>query len=171
MVRFQNKLPTAIWFSQHSYGQAFKYSVVEKQGLRPVGYSASGSHATYATAGKHDHTIPGLTQPRVGLLTDTTDKGTLWDPLLGALFYSYDGNSKAFAAYDGATTTNYLKFNGKWGDKQYPKGDPRQNLILGIDATAKFVDGPTGPEDKQLVRANVCPDQKGQICIVRSRLE
>ena len=167
MVRFKNGQPTEIWFSQHSFGEAYKYSAVEKQGVRPVAYSASGSHANYATTGKHDHTIPGVSLPQQGFLTDTTDKGTLWDPLLGALFYSYDGNSKAFTAYDGSTPTNYLKFNGKWGDQRYPNSDPRQKTIFGIAATAKFVDGPTGPEDKQLVRSKVCPDKDGFVCVVR----
>lgn len=30
MVRFQDEVPQAIWYSQHSNGQAFKYDVVEK---------------------------------------------------------------------------------------------------------------------------------------------
>lgn len=36
MVRFQNGVPQAVWYSQHSAGQAFKYSVVLKDaaGLR-----------------------------------------------------------------------------------------------------------------------------------------
>ena len=51
MIRFKNGVPQAIWYSQHAYGEAFTYSAVEKQGVRPVGYSAKGSHATYATAG------------------------------------------------------------------------------------------------------------------------
>ena len=141
MVRFQNEQPTAIWFSQHSYGQAFEYLAVEKQGKRPVGYSAVGSHATYPTSGKHDHTVPGVSLPRAGILTDTTDQGTLWDPLLSAYFYSYDGNSKAFTAYDGSSPTNYLNFLGHWGDKKYPKSDKRQSDIFGISGTEKFVDG------------------------------
>jgi hypothetical protein len=30
MVRFHNELPTVVWYSQHSSGQAFKYEVVMK---------------------------------------------------------------------------------------------------------------------------------------------
>lgn len=51
MIRFQNGVPQAMWFSQHLYGDAYTYSAVEKRGLRPVIYSAEGSHACYATSG------------------------------------------------------------------------------------------------------------------------
>lgn len=51
MVRFANGTPTAVWYSQHSYGQAFTYNAVEKSGKRPYSYSGNGTHANYATAG------------------------------------------------------------------------------------------------------------------------
>ena len=51
MIRFKNGVPQAIWYSQHAYGEAFTYDAVEKQGVRPVAYSAKGSHANYATSG------------------------------------------------------------------------------------------------------------------------
>ena len=51
----------------------------------------------------------------------------------------------------------------------YPLSDPRQKEILDIPATAKFTSGPTGPEDKQLNRTNVCPDN-GIACIIRTVL-
>ena len=165
MIRFQNGKPSQVWFSQHAFGEAFTYDCLEKQGPRVVAYSGNGSHANYATSGKHDHTIPDFNLPGEGILTDTTDKGTLWDPLLSAYFYSYDASAKSFTAYDPSYPTAWLSFIGKWGDQQYPDSDPRQHKILGVDATARFSGGPTGPEDKQLNRTKVCPT--GEACFVR----
>ncbi|KAG8534225.1 uncharacterized protein KY384_001069 [Bacidia gigantensis] len=161
MVRFQDAKPQAIWFSQHSFGEAFTYDTVEKQGIRPVAYSANGTHANYATSGTHDHTLPGVSGSQ-GLLEDHCDKGTLWDPLLGAYFYQFDASTQAFAAYDGSSPVKWLSFAGKFGDKQYPDSDPRQHKIFGIDATAKFTDGPTGPISKDLNRTD-------QLTIVTAR--
>ncbi|KAI4237408.1 MAG: hypothetical protein L6R40_005900 [Gallowayella cf. fulva] len=138
MIRFKNGVPQAIWYSQHSYGEAFTYSAVEKQGQRPVAYSAKGTHATYATTGTHDHTIPGLNLP-AGPIEDRCDQGTLWDPILSAYFYKYDAASDAFSAYDGTSPTNWLQYLGKWGDQQYPDSDPRQKKVLGISATANLL--------------------------------
>ncbi|KAL9100285.1 MAG: hypothetical protein Q9163_004317 [Psora crenata] len=149
MVRFQNGNPMAVWFSQHAFGQAFTYDAVEKQGVRPVAYCAHGTHAIYATTGTHDHTIPGLNLPK-GFLEDECDQGTLWDPILSAYFYSYSAGTKVFTAYGGSYPVPWLKFVGRWGDEEYPDSDPRQRKVLGIDATALFVGGPTGPQGKQL---------------------
>ena len=65
MIRFQNGVPQKIWYSQHSNGEAFTYAATEKyaSGVRPVVYSANGSHANYAIPGTHDHTIPNLNLP------------------------------------------------------------------------------------------------------------
>lgn len=52
-----------------------------------------------------------------------------------------------------------------WGDKQYNDTDPRQELLFNISGTAKYSDGPTGPEDKQLNRTRVCPDN-GDLCVI-----
>lgn len=164
MIRFKNGVPQAVWYSQHGNGQAFTYSCLEKRGLRPIGYSANGSHAIFAIKGDHDHSIPNLNLP-VGPVEDHTDKGKLWDPTLSAYSYSFNANTNTFTPYDPGFPTNWLYFSGKWGDQQYPFSDPRQKRILGISATAKFVGGPTGPLDKQLNRKFVCPDN-GLLCVV-----
>lgn len=170
MVRFLNEEPQAVWFSQHAYGEAFSYNAVEKKGQRPVAYSANGSHANYATAGTHDHTIPNLNLPR-GFLEDQCDQGTLWDPTLSAYYYSFDAGSQKFTAYDSSSPTAWLSYNGQWGDQEYPKSDPRQHFILpGVDATAKFTSGPNGPLFKQLNRTNVCIDYNKEPCIIRPDL-
>ncbi|KAL8787894.1 MAG: hypothetical protein Q9213_001921 [Squamulea squamosa] len=165
MIRFRDGVPQAIWYSQHNYGEAFTYAAVEKQGQRPVGYSAKGTHATYATTGTHDHTIPGLNLP-AGPIQDYCDQGTLWDPIASAYFYSYDAASNTFKAYDGASPTNWLQYLGKWGDQQYPNSDPRQKKIFNISATAKYTGGPTGPQDKSLNRPDVCLPKDNTACFV-----
>ncbi|OCK80769.1 hypothetical protein K432DRAFT_296964 [Lepidopterella palustris CBS 459.81] len=167
MIRFSDGIPTYIWYSQHSNGEAFAYKVVKKSGLRPITYSANGSHANYATTGDHDHTIPNFNLP-AGLVEDHTDAGTLWDPMLSAYYYSYtpiSSSAGTFAAYDTSTPVNWLYYTGKWGDEQYPDSDKRQKNFLRL-GFYKYVSGPTGPEDKQLNRTKVCPDN-GVNCILR----
>ncbi|KAL8732295.1 MAG: hypothetical protein Q9166_002867 [cf. Caloplaca sp. 2 TL-2023] len=170
MIRFANGTPTQLWYSQHSFGEAFTYDCLEKQGTRPVAYSGNGSHAVYAVTGTHDHTIPNVNLPGKGLLTDYTDQGTLWDPLRSAYYYSYDANAYSFTAYNASHPTGWFRYIGKWGDQEYPDSDPRQHKILGIDATARFTSGPTGPRDKQLNRTDACPVVKGYVCDVRTEI-
>ncbi|EEQ91112.1 uncharacterized protein BDCG_06232 [Blastomyces dermatitidis ER-3] len=153
MIRFENGAPQAIWYSQHSAGQAFTYEATEKQGLRPVGYSSNGSHAVYSTPGTHDHTIPGFNLPG-GLLEDETDRGVLWDPLLSAYAYSYDNATEIFTPYDASTPTSYLYFDGRWGDQQLPDDAEGQIVLFG---QRKYVSAPNGVKFKRLVREEVCP--------------
>lgn len=166
MVRFVDSVPQAVWFSQHSGGEVFTYAAVEKaaDGKRPVVYVANGTHANYATAGTHDHTIPGLNLP-AGPLEDHTDKGVFWDPTANAFEYSFDTTTGSFAAYNGQDPTGYLDFSGHWGDNQLPDSTPGQIDIFG---QAKYVAGPTGPKDKDLGRTDVCPS--GDSCTVRTVL-
>jgi hypothetical protein len=51
MIRYKDGVPQALWYSQHGFGEAFTYAAVEKRGIRPVTYSAVGSHANYAVNG------------------------------------------------------------------------------------------------------------------------
>ncbi|KFY08925.1 hypothetical protein V491_08396, partial [Pseudogymnoascus sp. VKM F-3775] len=96
MIRFIDGEPQAIWYSQHGSGQAFAYDAVEKIGRRPVGYSARGTHANYASAGPHDMLLPGTHLPFNLLLTDHSSNGTLWDPTLNAYWYTYDAITSDF---------------------------------------------------------------------------
>ncbi|KAK7887581.1 Vacuolar protein sorting-associated protein 62 [Exophiala xenobiotica] len=166
MVRFVSGAPTAVYYSQHSGGEAFTYAATEKgpDGVRPVAYVANGTHANYATAGPHDHTIPNL-NTEAGPLTDHTDKGPFWDPLLSAYLYSYDNSTGVFAAYNGVDPTGWLNFAGRWGDNELPDSTPGQMDVFG---EKKYVAGPTGPRDKSLGRTAVCPD--GDSCDIKSSL-
>ncbi|KAI9730036.1 MAG: hypothetical protein M1818_008305 [Claussenomyces sp. TS43310] len=165
MIRFVKGVPQAVWYSQHGNGQAFAYSAVEKAGPRPITYSARGSHANYAIGGIHDHLIPDLNLPN-GFLRDYTSKGTLWDPLLSTYWYKYHDPSKSFSSASKGSPLGVMHYRGRWGDQQYPRSDPRQKDLFGFK---KYVGGPTGPWNKQLNRAQVCPDN-GLFCIVRTRL-
>ena len=165
MIRFQEGQPQAIWYSQHGNGQAFNYVTVEKVGVRPIAYSANGSHANYAIAGIHDHTIPDLNLP-AGFLLDYTSKGRLWDPTLSTYYYNYHASNSSFEGINNAPV-GAMTYKGRWGDEQYSDDDTRQPApFFGF---RKFVSGPTGPWDKQLNRTKVCPEN-GIPCIVRDRL-
>ena len=165
MIRFQDGMPKEIWYSQHGNGEAFTYKTVEKKGVRPIAYSAMGSHANYAIAGTHDHTIPDLNLP-AGFLQDYTSQGLLWDPIKNTYFYNYNAENMSFSPADGDSPVGAMYFNGQWGDEQYKQDDPRQKFFFGF---YKFVGGPTGPWDKQLNRTKVCPEN-GLLCIVRESL-
>lgn len=168
MVRFVNGTPTALWYSQHSYGQAFTYDAVEKEGIRPVAYSARGSHANYGMPGLHDHSIPDHNLPS-GFLIDHTSKGRIWDPILNAYFYTFDPTTKSFTSVgERESPLGFMYFTGQWGDEQYPREDPRQDIFLGF---YKYVSGPTGPRDKDLNRTEMCPTNYRLLpCTVRDEL-
>lgn len=171
MVRFNStsQTPISLWYSQHSGGEAFEYSAVQKspdEPKRPLVYSANGTHANYATPGTHDHTIPGLNLP-AGPIEDHTDAGALWDPTLNAYYFSftpsspgnYSDDTGKFSAY-GDEPTDWLYFAGHWGDDRLPENDPRQNCDFGVDGLCQYQGGPTGPYFKDLNRDKVCPDSQ-----------
>jgi hypothetical protein len=158
MIRFLDGKPQAVWYSQHTSGEAFAYNVLEKAGQRPITYSANGTHANYAIPGPKDHTIPGFNLPVAILLKDYCDRGTLWDPTKSAYIYTRDGTvAHGFRAYNGQDPIAWLAYSGQWGDQELPQNDARQRDGLGLGFSRTWTQGPTGPAFKDLTRTNVCP--------------
>ncbi|KAH7392376.1 vacuolar sorting-associated protein-like protein [Phaeosphaeria sp. MPI-PUGE-AT-0046c] len=161
LVRFQHGEPKAVFFSEHAYGEAYTYEAVEKVGKRPIGFSATGTHAMYATAGVHPYSLPG------GILHDVTDRGPLWDPVQNLYSFTYDYRT------DRLLTSNltpdapvgWFYYAGHWGDKFYPLSDPRQYRFVG---QYHYVNGPLGPRFKNLGRQEVC--QGNSECILKKFL-
>ncbi|CBF79414.1 hypothetical protein AN7454.2 [Aspergillus nidulans FGSC A4] len=160
LVRFHHGIPKALFFSAHSGGEAYSYEALEKIGRRPVIYSATGTHAMYATPGVHSYILPW------GLLHDQTDRGPLWDPLLNSHMYTYDHVSDTLRASTLSPTapTEWFYFNGHWGDKFYPLGDHRQYRFAG---QYHYVNGPLGPRFKHLNRRKVCQTPDEEPCIIK----
>ncbi|KAH7118889.1 hypothetical protein B0J11DRAFT_79609 [Dendryphion nanum] len=157
-VRFQHGVPKAIFFSEHSFGEAYTWDAVEKIGKRPVGFSATGTHAMYATSGVHPYILPG------GILHDVTDRGPLWDPTLNLYSYTYDYKNDYLRASNitPKAPIEWFYFIGHWGDKFYPLSDPRQYRFLG---QYHYVNGPLGPRFKNLGRQEIC--QGNEECLLK----
>ncbi|KAL4901936.1 hypothetical protein BDW74DRAFT_159240 [Aspergillus multicolor] len=160
LVRFHHGKPKALFFSAHSGGEAYSYEAVEKIGRRPVIYSATGTHAMYATPGVHSYILPW------GLLHDETDRGPLWDPLLNSHIYTYDHVNDTLRAstLNPTAPTEWFYFNGHWGDKFYPLGDHRQYRFAG---QYHYVNGPLGPRFKHLNRRKVCQTPDDEPCVIK----
>lgn len=153
-IRFYKGKPKAIFLSEHDNGAAYAWEAVEKIGNRPVTYSATGTHAMYATPGVHTYVLP------FGLLHDITDRGPLWDPVLNMKSYTYDHRKDLLRAstLNPHVPTEWFYFWGHWGDKFYPLDDPRQYRFAG---QYHYVNGPLGPRFKRLGRARICQGTQG----------
>ncbi|PGH12517.1 hypothetical protein AJ80_06678 [Polytolypa hystricis UAMH7299] len=160
LVRFHNGTPKTVYFSEHSGGEAYSYKAVEKIGKRPVIYSATGTHAMYATPGTHSYILPW------GLLHDRTDRGPLWDPALNSHVYTYDYKNDTLRAstVTPQAPTEWFYFAGHWGDKFYPLGDERQYRFAG---QYHYVNGPLGPRFKNLGRQDACQSDETP-CVIKN---
>lgn len=160
-VRFQHGKPKAVFFSEHSFGEAYTWDAVEKSGKRPIGFSATGTHAMYATPGLHPYVLPG------GILHDVTDRGPLWDPVQNMYSYTYNYRSGTLLSskLNPAAPVSWFYYGGHWGDKIYPLNDPRQYRFLG---QYHYVNGPLGPRFKNLGRQEIC--QGRGACAVKKKI-
>lgn len=163
LVRFYKGEPIIVWMSAHGGGQAYYYHNLEKYESNPnhpVIFSARGTHANYVSVGQHPHDLP------YAILSDFTDRGDLWNPTKNYLSYTYDGCK----VHPGKTNRNphhvgreieyhnWLRFNGHWGDKQLADDDNRQRyLFIGGH---KYINGPKGPLEKNLLRLKPCERHK-----------
>ncbi|TDZ40752.1 Vacuolar protein sorting-associated protein 62 [Colletotrichum trifolii] len=166
VVRFQHGKPRAVFLSEHAAGQVYTYEALEKRGVRPVLYSAVGSHAMYPNPGNHPYVLP------FNMLKDVTDRGHLWDPAKNTYSYWYDpkketdvpsstGNRTCSRNPDGFTPsaenpdapTSWLSFMGAWGDNIYPLADARQWRLFN---QYHYDEGPYGPKLKNLERRALC---------------
>ncbi|KAH3682660.1 hypothetical protein WICPIJ_006374 [Wickerhamomyces pijperi] len=163
LTRFYKGVPVYVWMSAHGGGNAYHYEAMEKfdRGYkRPLIFSSRGTHANYALIGRHSHDLPW------GMLSDFTDKGSLWDPAENYLGYTWDGHNLSIIDSESKGQVNYteqkidpnwLLFKGKWGNAQLPTWDPRQQWSI---FEWKYITGPTGPLTKNLSRLRLCQTKK-----------
>ena len=171
LIRFKDGKPIEVFLSEHNFGDAYAWHAMEKYvpdpegegtmigtwsnetagtiAKRPVVYSATGSHAMYATPGLHPYILPW------GMLHDQTDRGPLWDPALNAKSFVYDPKNHTVRAstLNPKAPTSWFDYAGHWGDKYYQLSDPRQYRLAG---QYHYVNGPSGPKFKNLARQHVC---------------
>lgn len=181
LVRFYNGEPQLVWMSAHSGGTAYKYPAMEKMTVqsitksreptqRPVIFSGRGTHANYATVGQHSHDLPYY------ILSDFTDRGPLWDPARNFLAYTYNGSVVTYAngSEHGREERygDWLYYLGHWGDKKLAPTDHRQKYS---PFEWRYIDGPIGPLDKNLMRVGPCqeyePHRLFGACDIRSTLK
>ncbi|KAK9457765.1 hypothetical protein V1511DRAFT_490776 [Dipodascopsis uninucleata] len=169
VLRFHNGEPHSLWMSAHSGGSGFTFKALEKlesNPERPVIFSARGTHANYGTAGQHSRDLP------FRMLGDFTDRGMLWDPAKNFVGYTYDGTHVYGANGLSPADSAWLYYSGHWGDKTLDPSDPRQRYH---PFEWRYIDGPTGPLDKNLMRATVCQQPAWYnifgTCRIRNTLE
>lgn len=160
MVRFHHGKPKYVYVSEHFFGEAYTYNAIEKIGKRPVVYSAEGTHAMYATPGRHPYVLP------LGLLHDETDRGPLWDPTKNMHTYTYDLAEDDLQATNATPSApiEWFHFRGHWGDKRYDLQDSRQYVFAG---QYHYVNGPLGPKAKNLGRKSVCQGLETDPCVIK----
>ncbi|AGO11151.1 AaceriAFR324Wp [[Ashbya] aceris (nom. inval.)] len=164
LVRFLHGKPQYLWMSAHGGGSGYVYDAVEKKDhwrvvggelqrtvlKRPLIFSSRGTHANYASIGQHAHDVPFFFSP----LSDFTDRGPLWDPSMNFYAYTFDGETVTpFSQRERELGTDWLYYNGRWGDKQLIWSDKRQHWCL-LQWT--YIDGPYGPLKKNLQRTGLC---------------
>jgi len=177
LVRFNREThePEVVWMSAHGGGTAFRFDSMAQENVfgsvRPILFSARGTHAQYTSVGRHSHDIPWH------MLSDFTDRGDLWDPAKNFVAYELDIGTGVLRPGNGSVQGreqkfgDWLLFDGHWGNAALDKHDPRQQWS---PFEWRMIDGPLGPLAKNLERKVPCERSKwwnyAQSCRIRGRL-
>lgn len=97
---------------------------------------------------------------------DHTSNGPLWDPTLSAYYYAWSAETKKFTPAKDDTPENYLYFQGRWGDQEYPDDVEGQDNFHGFH---KWTGGPQGPLFKHLDRTEVCLPNRPK-CVIKTKI-
>lgn len=152
LTRFYKGIPIYVWMSAHGGGGSYHYKALEKSDIdfkKPIIFSAKGTHANYPSTGQHQHDLP------FGILSDFTDRGSLWDPSKNYLGYTWDGIN--LTSNNERDLEDWLLYQGHWGDDKLAPSDPRQ---VWSPWEWKYIEGPTGPLTKNLSRKKLCQTKK-----------
>lgn len=169
LTRFRGGKPELVWMSAHGGGTAYVWDSLERQDGRPALFSARGTHAQYVSRGRHSHDIPWH------MLSDFTDRGSLWDPAKNYVAYTFDGTTLRPA--NGSVEKreldwgDWLLYDGYWGNPQLDPDDLRQQWS---PFEWRIIDGPSGPLSKNLMRDKPCERFKWwnflHSCRIRNRV-
>jgi hypothetical protein len=156
-IRFVNGIPQSVHVGAHKNdqpdmadtyfccawtpsGKAGRSEVaLQWMGQHPIVYAATGSHGTWATAGKHNYT----TIPTGDRLNDYTSAGKLWKTWEKMVWFSWDPNGSILVLLN--------DYEGRWGAHHLGKDACTLSggvlcSALGIpDDEYQLNDGPTLP--------------------------
>lgn len=152
-IRFKDDKPLQLYLAQHDFGQSFDWGDYRVQyiknvdnynqtvNMRPILYSAKGSHGTYAEPG--DHVYYKIFNG--DKLVDKTNKGKAWQTWQNIILIPNNDHK--------SMTKNWHNYSGRWGN-------PKQTCtFLGINFEKIFKscilnDGPRGPGFKEATNSS-----------------
>jgi len=140
--------PVGVYLSAHSFGSAYAWEQVPKEGTHPIAFAAKGSHGLWIDAGIHKYG-----QALEEDLTDHTSEGSHWDTWNLLEYFDFDEKQGL------GSSTWPLWMDLEYNDHTLGDSDPASGPIWrwGNPEMEQcpfgycwLVDGPTGPVDKDL---------------------
>lgn len=159
--------PAQVYLSAHSFGGAYAWEDLERQGTHPVVYAARGSHGVWNAPG--DHVYMTIGEEVLGVcvtlvcadLTDETAAGTAWDTwdnLAGFDFAAKEGlGGEPWPTWmsDAFTDPGPPPPEQPGAGPIFRWGNEEDCSTLGVDISdligvCRLEDGPTGPVSKDV---------------------